>query len=49
MSLTPKQNYLNFLNHEEIEWTPVEIVDCSYIGFGSVPGTGRPFRIRNSI
>ena len=38
MSLTPKQNYLNFLNHEEIEWTPVEIVDCSYIGFGSVPG-----------
>ena len=22
MSLTPKQNYLNFLNHEEIEWTP---------------------------
>ncbi len=38
MPLSPKQNYLNFLNHKEIEWTPVEIVDCSYIGFGAVPG-----------
>lgn len=38
MGLTPKENYLNALNHKETEWTPVFIVDCAGVGFAAGPG-----------
>lgn len=38
MALTPKQNYLNAINHKETEWTPVFPVDCAGSGFGAFPG-----------
>lgn len=38
MALTPKQNYLNAINHQETEWTPVFPVDCAGSGFGAFPG-----------
>ena len=38
MALTPKQNFLNALNHKEIERTPVFIADCAAVGFAAGPG-----------
>ncbi|MEW8986797.1 MAG: uroporphyrinogen decarboxylase family protein [Bacillus sp. (in: firmicutes)] len=38
MSLTPKENYLNAINHKETEWTPIFPVDCAGLGFGAFPG-----------
>lgn len=38
MALTPKENYLNAINHKKTEWTPVFPVDCAGFGFGAFPG-----------
>lgn len=38
MALTPRENYLNALNHKKTEWTPVFGVDCGGVGFGAGPG-----------
>lgn len=38
MALTPRENYLNALNHKETEWTPVFIADCAGVGFAAGPG-----------
>lgn len=38
MALTPKENYLNAINHKKTEWTPVHIADCDVLGFGALPG-----------
>jgi len=38
MSLTPKENYLNAINHKPTEWTPIFPVDCAGSGFGAYPG-----------
>ncbi|OFV69232.1 uroporphyrinogen decarboxylase family protein [Acetobacterium wieringae] len=38
MSLTPKENYLNAINHKPTEWTPIFPIDCAGSGFGAYPG-----------
>jgi len=36
--LTPRQNILNVLNHQEPAWTPNWITDVAITGFGALPG-----------
>lgn len=38
MPLTPKENFLNAINHKETERVPVMLVDCAVVGFGGFPG-----------
>lgn len=38
MGMTPKENYLNCLNHKPYEWAPVDIVDTALVGFAAGPG-----------
>lgn len=36
--ITPKENYLNVLDHKEPAYTPMFVVDCAGAGFGATPG-----------
>lgn len=36
--ITPKENYLNVIEHKDPAWTPIHIIDCAVTGFGALPG-----------
>lgn len=36
--ITPKENFLNVIQHKDPVWTPQYVIDCVTTGFGALPG-----------